>query len=140
MCFLITSFHSQEIFNIGCHHTKSDSTVVLDKKLTSPRSLYASGYIKDSMILYPNLTGIIECIYILKMSVDFFQNMSCLCSHIGLGWVGLYHSIPLTGYFLSQCIRKREQTAATMKCSSLEGQVRLSLLTIFSRDWFHSLA
>lgn len=114
MCFLITSFHSQEIFNIGCYHAKSDSTVVLDKKLTSPRSLFASGYITDSMVLYPKSHWFYRMhifLILLKMSVDVFfsQNMSCLCSHSGLGWVDLYHSIPFNWTF-SQSMHQEKRT------------------------------
>lgn len=146
MCFLITSFHSQEIFNIGCYHAKSDSTVVLDKKLTSPRSLFASGCITDSMVLYP------KSHWFYRIHIFFWFCWGCLLMFFfPKTWVvyavtvvldGLISTIPyhLTGHFLSQCIRKREHTEAVMKCSSLEEQDRLLLLTIFSRVWFHSLA
>lgn len=43
MCFIIISFHSQAIFNIGCHHAKSGSIVIFDEKLTFSKSLYALG-------------------------------------------------------------------------------------------------
>lgn len=145
MCFLITSFHSQEIFNIGCHHAKSDSTIVVDKKLTFPRSLYASGYITDSMVLYP------KSHWFYRMHIFFYFAEDICWFFFPKTWVvyavtvvldGLISTIPyhLSEHFLSQCIRKREHTEAAMKCSSLEKQVRLLLLIIFSRVCFHSLA